>query len=92
MDSDDKLDATALDKCHDAITKYDVDAVFFGLNQLWGENEQSAHSAFHMQILPGSRVYNIADHKERLVEIWPSAWNKLYKTELGCVSKVSSAE
>lgn len=82
VDSDDKLDATALDKCHDAITKYDVDAVVFGLNQLWSENEQSTHSAFHMQILPGSRVYNIADHKERLVEMWPSAWNKLYKTEL----------
>lgn len=82
VDSDDKLDTTALEKCHDVISKYDVDAVVFGLNQLWGEQEQLAHSAFHTQIIPGSRVYNIADHKERLVEMWPSAWNKLYKTEI----------
>lgn len=81
VDSDDELDATTLEKCYNAMSKNDVDAVVFELNQVWGE-DQTPHSAFHVQTLPGSRVYSISDHKERLVEMWPSAWNKLYKTSI----------
>lgn len=81
VDSDDELEVTTLEKCYDAIQKYDVDAVVFGINQILG-TEQNAHSTFHIPVISGSRVYQVSDHKERLTDMWPSAVNKLYKTEI----------
>lgn len=82
VDSDDKLEEDMLEKCYKAITTNDVDAVVCGLVRLFGENDTSPHTAFHQLQNPTSRVYHIADHKERLTNMWPSAWNKLYKASI----------
>lgn len=82
VDSDDKLDDSMLEKLHKAMSANDVDVVVCGLIQLYGESDEHPHSGFHHLQNPTSRVYHIADHKERLTDMWPSAWNKLYKTSI----------
>lgn len=82
IDSDDVLDLKMLEKLEKAITKHDVDAVVCGAWS-FGEGipETNLTTLRYMTNL-SSRVFEIADHKERLTDIWPSAWNKLYKTSI----------
>lgn len=82
VDSDDVLDLSMLEKMECAIRKYDVEAVVCGIRRFIGTNEIARCSTFHTLPNPGSRIFNIADHKERLTDIWPSAPNKLYKTSI----------
>lgn len=82
VDSDDVLDLSMLEKMERAIRKYDVDSVVCGIRRFIGKNEIERTSTFHTLSNPGSRVFYIADHKERLSDIWPSAPNKLYKASI----------
>lgn len=82
VDSDDILREDMLEKCYAAITSHDVDAVVCGLMQLSVANDRTPHSSFHTLQKTESRVYHIDGHKERLTNMWPSAWNKLYKTSI----------
>lgn len=81
IDSDDIIDETMLEKMHAAILNYDVDAVIckiecFQNNNIWYS------SSFHYLRESKSRVFNIKNNKHRLTDIYPSAWNKLYKVEI----------
>lgn len=82
VDSDDVLDLSMLEKMECAIREYDVEAVVCGIRRFIGTNEVARCSTFHTLPNPGSRIFNIADHKEQLSDIWPSAPNKLYKTSI----------
>lgn len=82
VDSDDVLDLSMLEKMERAIKKYNVDSVVCSISRFIGEKEIARCSTFHTLPNPGSRVFYIADHKERLSDIWPSAPNKLYKTSI----------
>lgn len=82
VDSDDVLELSMLEKCEQAITAYNVDAVVCGIRRFCDGNELEQLSTFHYLKKPASRVFNISDHKERLVDMWPSAVNKMYKTSI----------
>lgn len=82
VDSDDVLDLSMLEKCYKAITTYDVDAVVCAVRRFCDNQEIASLSTFHYMLSPKSRIYFVADHKERLIDIWPSAPNKLYKASI----------
>ena len=88
VDSDDMLKQDMLEKLYHGITENDVDAAVCGVELFYNENATVAQSTFHYIPKLPSRVYCVADHKERLTDVWPSAPNKLYKTsmirEFGC--------
>lgn len=82
IDSDDVIDLTMMEKFEKAITKYDVDAVVCGVRRFCDGQEVGHFSTFHYLPNAESRVYHIEKHKERLIDMWPSAPNKLYKTSI----------
>lgn len=46
------------------------------------DHTQKKHTAFHYDDLADLTLYDISKSKEILTDMWPSAWNKLYKTEI----------
>lgn len=82
VDSDDILDLTMLEKMERAITQENVEAVICGIRRFIDNQEIARLSTFHCLPNPKTGVYGIEQHKERLVNIWPSAPNKLYKTSI----------
>lgn len=82
VDSDDSLELTMYEKMERAMRENEVDAVICGVQRCI-ENygivkESSFQSAQNMR----DGVFCITKNKERLVNIWPSAWNKLYRTSI----------
>lgn len=83
VDSDDWIKKDMLEKLLRGITEHDVDVAICGVELYYGAGMESVvQSTFHYIHRLPSKVYNIADYKERLTDVWPSAWNKLYKTDL----------
>lgn len=82
VDSDDALKLDMLEKFEKAMTSHKVDAVICGVEQSFGNDYFAPHTSFHYVDRLSSRVVSIQTHKERLTDIWPSAWNKMYKTSL----------
>lgn len=82
IDSDDVMEPTMLEKLYDAITRDNVDAAICGIYRFVEGRERYNYTTFHYLDTPAARSYVIKDHKERLIDLWPSAPNKLYKTSV----------
>lgn len=82
IDSDDAIAPTMIEKMERAIREYDTEAVICGISLFSDGQETKYSSGFHKINQVGSRMIPLASHKERLTDIWPSAWNKLYRTSL----------
>lgn len=80
IDSDDYIEPTMLEEMHTAITTHDVDAVVCGVRRFSGSNTLAIESGFHYLKNCRSGIYDIQNSKLELINMWPSAWNKLYIT------------
>ncbi len=83
IDSDDYLDPTMLEKLYKALVQSECDAAVCAV-MLDFERDHSLqpHTAFHYDILIPETKYDLKKDKEILTDMWPSAWNKIYKTSI----------
>lgn len=83
VDSDDYLDSTMLEKLYRALVQSQSDAAVCAV-MLDFERDHTLrpHSAFHYDILIPETKYDLIKDKEILTDMWPSAWNKIYKTSI----------
>lgn len=83
IDSDDYCDKTMLEKLYKSINDLNADAAVCGVMLSFeADHTQKKHTAFHYDDLADLTLYDISKSKEILTDMWPSAWNKLYKTEI----------
>ena len=82
IDSDDVMEPTMLEKLYAAITRDNVDAAICGIYRFVEGKERYNYTTFHYLDNPAARTYVIKGNKERLIDLWPSAPNKLYKTSV----------
>ncbi len=83
IDSDDVIEPDMLEEMYRAISNNDVDAVVCGIRRFSGENTLEIATGFHYLKKCETRVYEItSDNKSELVNMWPSAPNKLYKISI----------
>lgn len=83
VDSDDYIDTSMVEELHTAVTASKSDAAVCGI-MLANEITQicTPHKAFHYDNLAVSKTYNIENNKAILTDMWPSAWNKLWKKSI----------
>lgn len=82
VDSDDVLDLTMLEKMESIIREENIEAVVCGIRRFVDNTVLEDVSTFHRIKNPRSGIYCVERNKGRLTDIWPSAGNKLYKTEI----------
>ena len=81
-DSDDKIDATMVEKLLNCINDTGADLVFSDIYLLNNDNSLEAYKPIHdMQYIKGSIFSPQKDFKP-FINIWPSAWNKLWKKSI----------
>lgn len=83
VDSDDYIDVTMVEKLYTAITASKSDAAVCGI-MLVNDVTQicTPHKAFHYDNLAVNKTYNIENNRAILTDMWPSAWNKLWKKSI----------
>lgn len=81
IDSDDYTDETMVEKLYDSLISTKSDVAVCGV-MLTFENDQQPHKAFQYDDLATKEYYDLEKDKEILTDMWPSAWNKLYKTSI----------
>ena len=83
IDSDDYVAPTMLEKLYKSLKQYDSDVAVCGVMLTYGKDEKFIpHTAFHYDELAKKEIYNLEEDRQILTDIWPSAWNKLFKTEI----------
>lgn len=82
IDSDDMVEPTMMEKMERAMREHKVDAAVCGISLVSGSQVVDHSSGFHVLKPTSSRMFHLNGHKERLTDIWPSAWNKIYRTAL----------
>ena len=83
IDSDDYCDETMLEKLYNSMIDSKSDAAICGVMLSFeSDHKQKKHTAFHYDDLANLKLYDISESKEILTDMWPSAWNKLYKTAI----------
>lgn len=85
VDSDDYLDITMTEKLYTSIIQSQSDASVCGVMLADATNNTfKPHTAFHYNELAAQSVYSIEkdSDKEILTNMWPSAWNKLFKASI----------
>ncbi len=81
VDGDDFLDSTMLEKMFSAVQENNTDAAVCGIN-LFFNDESIPVSGFHPPDTQSSRLCRMDGHKDNLLNMWPCAGNKLYKTSI----------
>lgn len=83
IDSDDYTDKTMIEKLYQSLTSAGSDAAVCGVMLTYSVNQTfSPHTAFHYDKLASEQIYNLDDSKDILTDMWPSAWNKLFKSSI----------
>lgn len=83
IDSDDYIDTTMIEKMVNTIINDYSDAVVCGVMLAFDATKTfQPHTAFQYVDLGTKEIYYIEQDKEILTDMWPSAWNKLYKTAI----------
>ena len=82
IDSDDYLDKRMLERLYTALNATQSDAAVCGVMLAFeSDHTYKPHTGFHYDLLVPESKY-ILNNKEILTDMWPSAWNKLYKTSI----------
>ena len=81
IDSDDYVEHNMLYEMYGAMKENNVDAVICGVT-MKGYDWSNTHTAFHYECMAKEKKYNISNNKTILTDMWPSAWNKLFKMSI----------
>jgi len=71
-----------VEKLYDCIVKNDSDMVFCDIELLGKDCSQRPYKPFHDMTLANSRVFYPAKQPWAFCNMWPSAWNKIYKKSI----------
>lgn len=81
VDSDDLLHPLMLREMRFLLEDSDADMVFCDVMLLEPEGTQTPVKSSHISDIKGM-AFSMPDSLERFVDLWPSAWNKLYRTDI----------
>ena len=83
IDSDDYLAPTMLENLYKALILSNSDAAVCAVMlDFETDHTHREHTGFHYDILVPNQKYDLSEDKEILTDMWPSAWNKLYKASI----------
>lgn len=83
VDSDDYTNINMIDKLYQSLITTKSDASVCGVMLTYPDGKTLVpHTGFHYDALADSCIYNIKESKEILTNMWPSAWNKLFKVSI----------
>ena len=82
IDSDDVIEPKMIEELLNNIIEKDVDVAVCGIRRFKDNDVLSLESTFHHASNVKSRIINVKNNEGRLVDVWPSACNKLFKTSI----------
>jgi methyltransferase, fkbM family len=83
VDSDDYLDTHMVEKLYNSLVSTQSDVSVCGVMLTFPSGQHfEPHTAFHHDYLASQSTYDISQDKKILTDMWPSAWNKLFKLSI----------
>lgn len=81
-DTDDKLEPDFVEELYININKYDSDMAFCDVNLLNNDGSITSCKPFHDMSICNYETFSPKENFENFTNIWPSAWNKIYKKSI----------
>lgn len=83
IDGDDYIDCTMIERLYNSLQEERTDVAVCGVMLFdMGSNEMFSHTTFHYKDIEIQRKYDLCKDKRILVNMWPSACNKLLKKNI----------
>lgn len=81
-DTDDKIMPDMIEKLYNSIKNNNADMAFCDVMLLGTDGLFTPYKPFHDMTISSNKIFYPQKHFFRFVDMWPSAWNKIYKKSI----------